>query len=119
MRFPRPIAWLSPLVVCAALTAGCVSYLPQRVELNSDAANVEILSDPPNPEVYESAGDVTAQVVGREISDAFRQACNELRNQAAAKGATFVALGEVNSRASWDLSGRTIVSVSGVAYRAK
>ncbi len=62
---------------------------------------------------------MNAQVIGRETQDALRQALNELRNKAAAKGATFVAVDDVTSRAAWDFSGRTIVTVVGTAYRPK
>jgi hypothetical protein len=62
---------------------------------------------------------VTAQVIGRETQDALRQALNELRNKAAARGATFIAVDEVSSHAAWDFSGRIIVTIIGTAYRTK
>ena len=103
----------------SAPLGGCMSQLPEKIALRPDASNVEIVTDTPNLEVYEPAGECAAQVVNREVGDAFREAFNELRNQGAAKGATFVLVEDVSSRASWDLSGRTIVSVVGTAYRAK
>jgi hypothetical protein len=98
---------------------GCVDALPDKVNLAPEASTVEVVTDPPNPEVYEPVGEVAAQVIGREVGEAFRQAFNELRNQAAKKGATFVAVEEVQSRAAWDFSGRTVVSLVGTAYRPK
>ena len=107
------------LAVMLLTTAACSIALPERVPLSAEAANVEVLNEPPNVEVYESAGEVTAHVIGRETQDALRQAMNQLRNQAAAKKATFVAVDDVTSRAAWDFSGRTIVTMVGTAYRTK
>jgi hypothetical protein len=105
-------------LVLASLSA-CADTLPQKIALRADAGNVEILSEPPNREVYDAVGEVSAQVVGHEVDDAMRSAFNQLRNQASAKGATFVGIEEVTSRAAWDFSGRTIVTLVGTAYRPK
>jgi hypothetical protein len=99
--------------------AGCADTVPDKAVLHPEAANVEIISEPPNREVYEQAGEVTAQIIGRDNAASLREAFNQLRNQAAAKGATFVAVEEVSSRAAWDFSGRTIVTLIGTAYRPK
>ncbi len=114
----RSLAFALLAFGCAPL-AGCVDAFPDKVLLKPEAANVEIVTDPPNPEVYEPAGEVATQIIGREVGEAFRQAFNELRNQAAAKGASFVHVEEVSSRAAWDFSGRTVVSIVGTAYRGK
>lgn len=106
-------------VTALAGAPGCADTLPEKIILSPGAANVEVINEPPNTEVYESAGEVTAQVVGRETQDALRQAFNMLRNKAAAKGATFIAVDDVTSRAAWDFSGRTIVTLVGTAYRPK
>jgi hypothetical protein len=107
------------LFVAPAGLAGCIDALPEKVVLQPNAGNVEVISEPPNAEIYEPAGEVNAQVIGRETQEALRQAFNELRNKAAAKGATFVAVDEVTSRAAWDFSGRTIVTLVGTAYKTK
>jgi hypothetical protein len=99
--------------------SGCVDQFPEKINLAPEAANVEVVTDEPNPEVYEPVGEVAAQVIGREIGESFRQAFNELRNQAARKHASFVHVEEVESRAAWDFSGRTVVSLVGTAYRQK
>jgi hypothetical protein len=103
----------------AASVSACSINLPEKVTLQPNAGNVEIINEPPNKEVYEAVGEVNAQVVGRESDAALRNAFNALRNQAAAKGATFVAVEDVTSRAAWDFSGRTIVTLVGTAYRPK
>ena len=121
--FVRRLAVLATVAVAAlglaATLPGCVDTLPEKIVLNPGADNVEVINEPPNREVYESAGEVTAQVVGRETQDALRQALNQLRNKAAAKGATFIAVDDVSSRAAWDFSGRTIVTLVGTAYRPR
>jgi len=117
--FFLPLFSFLVLATSGSAVAGCAESLPEKIVLRPDARNVEIVTEPPNQEVYEAAGEVSAQVIGREVSDAFRQAFNELRNQAAAKNATFVAVDDVTSRSAWDFSGRTIVSVVGTAYRPK
>lgn len=110
--------WLA-LVLALAGASGCADALPTKIVLSPEAANVEVVNEPPNEQIYESAGEVNAQVVGRETQDALRYAMNELRNKAAAKGATFVAVDDVTSRAAWDFSGRTVVTLVGTAYRTK
>jgi hypothetical protein len=112
------LAALASLALVTAVT-GCADILPDKIALAPGADNVEVISEPPNREVYESAGEVTAQVVGHETQDALRQALNQARNKAAAKGATFIAIDDVTSRAAWDFSGRTIVTIVGTAYRPK
>ncbi len=107
------------LLFCASMLLSCIDKYPEKVNLMPEASTVEVVTDPPNPEVYEPVGEVAAQVIGREVGEAFRQAFNELRNEASRKGATFVAVEEVQSRAAWDLSGRTVVSLVGTAYRPK
>ena len=110
---------LLTLVIVLAGAYGCADTLPDKIALRPEAANVEVINEPPNTEIYEPAGEVTAQVIGRESQEALRQAFNELRNKAAAKGATFIAVDDVTSRAAWDFSGRTIVTLVGTAYRTK
>ncbi len=118
MRFDLRFRCITLLTVLLSFTA-CVEAFPEVVALAPGADHVEVISDPPNPDVYEPVGGVNARVAGIEVSTAVREAKNELRNQAAQKGATFVSIDEISSRASWDLRGRTIVSMTGTAYRVK
>lgn len=107
-----------PFLFLLSLSA-CIPELPDKVALAEAAADVELVSDPPNRDTYEPVGEVSAQVIGREVGVAFHQAANMLRNEAAKKGATFVSIDDVTSRAAWDLSGRTIVTMVGTAYKPK
>lgn len=110
---------LVPLALVFLSAAGCESTLPEKVALVPGAGNVEVVSDPPNPETYEEVGEVSAQVIGREVGDSLRQAANDLRNQGAKKGATFVSIDDITSRAAWDFSGRVVVTMTGTAYKPK
>src|SRR4051812_48682971 len=92
------------LLLGGGAITGCSISLPEKVALVGDASNVEVINEPPNSTIYEPAGEVNAQVVGHETQDALHQALNMLRNKAAAKGATFVAVDDVSSRAAWDFS---------------
>jgi len=107
------------LALLLLLIAGCAETFPDVVPLAPGADDVEVISDPPNDDVYEAVGGVSARVSGVETSIAVREAKNALRNQAAKRGATFVSIDDVSSRPSFDLRGKTIVSISGTAYRAK
>jgi hypothetical protein len=107
------------LVGAILFCAGCEGAMPEKVALVPGASNVEVVSDAPNAEIYEAAGEVSAQVIAHEVGDGLRQAANELRNQAAKKGATFVLMDEVSSRSAWDFSGRVVVTISGTAYRPR
>jgi len=120
---PRPIRddpTMRPLALLAVLTcAACAETFPDVVPLAPGADDVEVISDPPNEEVYEAVGGVSARVSGTETSTAVREAKNALRNQAARRGATFVSIDDISSRPSFDLRSKTVVSISGTAYRAK
>lgn len=119
MPFFRPISMPATVVAFALATGACAENLPNAIALAPGADQVEVVSDPPNPDIYEPVGGVNARVATTEVDVAVREAKNELRNQAAKKGATFVSIDEVNSRPSWDLRGRTVVSMTGTAYRQK
>src|ERR1044072_7299189 len=101
------------------LGAGCESTLPEKVALVPGASNVEGVSEPPTPELYEAAGEVSATVIAHEIGDGLRQAANELRNQASKKGARVVSRADVSSHATGDVSGRVVVTITGTAFKVK
>ncbi len=120
-RFVRRLFWSLAFVASSSsfLLTGCVETLPEQVALVPGADDVEVIADQPNSDIYEPIGGVTARVMATEVSSAVREAKNELRNQAAKKGATFVSVDDVSSRASWDLRNKTVVSMTGTAYKVK
>lgn len=115
----HPLLALLTVVAGASASSGCKENLPEKIALQPNAASVEVLSEAPNQELYEPAGEVSARVIGTDAQEALRQAMNELRNKAASKGATLVAVDDVTSQAAWDMSGRTIVKLVGTAYKTK
>ncbi|MCL2777374.1 MAG: hypothetical protein FWD73_05170 [Polyangiaceae bacterium] len=108
--------WIGFFTLVAAL-AGCVDTLPDRVALAPEAQRVEIIYDAPNLEAYEPAGEVSARTIGHELSESRRQTEYALRNQAGAKGASFVLVEDATSRAAGDFSGRIVVSAYGTAFK--
>jgi hypothetical protein len=99
--------------------SACAESLPDKAPLVPEAISVEILNEPPNPDIYEPAGEARAQVIGSYTEATMREAFNMLRNQAVGHGATFVTVTDVSSRAAWDFSGRTVVTLVGTTYRSK
>ena len=120
---PQPMRFhafrLSSIALASVLPLACAEKYPDAVALAPGAEVVEVASDRPNPELYEPVGGVAARILGNEVSAAVRQAKNELRNQAAQRGATFVSIDEISTRPSWDLRGHTVVIVTGTAFRVR
>ena len=109
------------LVSSIALTslASCVELPPERIVLLPQAENVELLSETPNLDVYESYGLVSSEASGKGSGEATVNARNGLRNKAAALRATFVSIEEASATGAWDFSGRTVVTLKGHVYRPK
>jgi hypothetical protein len=100
------------LTLCA-----CSGIQDKRVELNPNAAHVQLVTAPPTG--CASVGDVSgvARVEGDD-GKAVQEARNDIRNKAAAIGATHVELQTNNSEkksGAWETSVQ--VTLAGVAYR--
>lgn len=108
----RRVACLAVLLVTA-----CAGGIPDHVELQPGAENVEIVSEPPSPNGYKELGRVTGVAVGADPDVAADAAKNDLRNKAAALGADLVTLDE-NLGKPVPLSRTVKVEVSGRAYKA-
>lgn len=106
-------------VLALTTLASCVELPPDRVPLSSQAESVELLSDIPNTDIYESYGFVTSEAIGKGSGEATTNARNGLRNKAAALRATFVSIDEASATTAWDFSGRTVVTLKGHVYRPK
>jgi hypothetical protein len=107
-----------PLALLSLLASGCIESAPTSVVLSPAGEKVEIVGEAPNPEIYKAVGEVRGEAIGASL-DAQQHARRMLRNEAAAKGADFVAIEEVNARVARDMSGRTVVSIVGQAYKPK
>jgi hypothetical protein len=102
----------------ASLLAACIETAPGQVVLTPAGEKVEIVGEAPNLEVYKAVGEVHGEAMGSS-TEAQHHARRMLRNQAAAKGAHFVAIEDFTARQARDLSGRTVVVIVGQAYRPK
>jgi hypothetical protein len=95
----------------------CTSDLPSHVELKPAAENVEIVLDAPGPGAYALIGEVTGRAAANDVDVAEHAAQNDLRNKAAALGASVVTVDETLGEAVL-LTGMTKVTLIGRAYRA-
>jgi hypothetical protein len=109
-----------PLLALIGLGAiGCWDLPPGNVPLTPEADNVEILTEAPNLDVYESFGEVTVDSIGSDNKDAQVSARHALRNRAAQLKARFVSIDDASASFAWDFSGRTIVTIRGRVFRMK
>lgn len=120
-RTPSLFSTLGLVFVVASSTlalAGCEEAVPQNIVLSSAGEQVELISEPPNMDVYVEIGEVSGRAQAVEKHDAFNAARNALRNATAAKNGTIVRIDNVDAKVAWDV-GMTVVSITGTAYRAK
>ncbi len=81
------------LFVLVALTA-CAEALPEHIELKPDAENVEFAAEPPSPHTHTLVGQVVGLAASKDAETAEVAARNDLRNKAAAVGASLVTIDE-------------------------
>ena len=117
-RLPSLFATLLFATLFAGMVSGCEEGVPQVVVLSSSGEQVELVSEPPNEEVYAEIGEVIGRARAVEKYDAFNLARNSLRNQTAEKGGTIVRIDNVDARLAWEV-GETVVVVTGTAYKTK
>jgi hypothetical protein len=98
------------------LLIACAGQIPQHVELQPQAENVEFAYEPPSSESYKEVGHVQGQALGKDPELALEQAKNDLRNKAAALGAALVTIDE-NVGALVPLTDETKVTLTGRAYK--
>lgn len=106
---------VSALVLCAF--CACAGSLDKRVVLRPEAARVELVTG--QPEGCQSLGDVvgSASIEG-DKDQATLEARNDVRNKAAALGATHVALQTSSGESKPGMwAARHEMTLSGVAYR--
>ena len=107
------------LFALATPVAGCWDLPPGNVPLTPGGEEVEVLLDDPSPDVYEPYADISVQAIGLSNQEATRSARRALRNRGAELHARFVSVDDITASLAWDLSGRTIVTVRGRAFREK
>ncbi|MGD0675620.1 MAG: DUF4156 domain-containing protein [Polyangiaceae bacterium] len=105
------------VVAVLVLSAGCADELPDYVVLAPAAEDVEIATDSPSPNAYQLIGEVRGQAAADDVDRAQAAARNDLRNKAAALGASLVTIDEDTGEAVL-LEGKTKVTLSGRAYKS-
>jgi hypothetical protein len=110
MKYLALFLALTPFVACA-------EQIPDHVELAAQAENVEFAVDPPSPRTFTLVGEVTGQAAANDPDTAQQAARNDLRNRAAAMGASLVTI-DVNVGEPMLLQERTKVKLVGRAYKS-
>jgi len=105
------------LLALLAVLPACAEQLPEHVVLQPGAENVEIAVEPPSSNSYQLVGTVTGEAAANDLDSAQAAAKNDLRNKAAALGATLVTIDE-NTGKPMPLQDRTRVKLVGRAYKS-
>ncbi len=79
------VAFLASVLLC-----GCAGSLPEHIDLQPAAAQVEFASEPPSPNAYKLVGQIEGLSAASDLDVAQQAAHNDLRNKAAALGASLV-----------------------------
>ena len=96
--------------------AACAASLPDHVELTPAAENVEFAYEPPSADGYQEVGKVTGMAQGTDTEATTEAAKNDLRNKAAALGATVVTVDQ-NQGEAVPLTNTLKIKVVGRAYK--
>ena len=107
-------AFLSPLLV---LVFACTETLPERIELAPGAEKVEFAMEPPSAYAYQLLGEVVGTAASSDVEVAQVAAKNDLRNKAAALGATLVTI-DRDLGEPMPLADKTKVKLVGRAYKS-
>jgi hypothetical protein len=105
------------LLLLPALLLGCVEELPDHVELAPAAAGVDFALEAPTSEGYLLIGHVTGIAAAHDVDAAQEAAKNDMRNKAAALGASLVTIDEDTGEAL-PLRDKTKVKLVGRAYKS-
>ncbi len=108
------------LAVGSALAqTACTEELPASVALSSQGEQIEISYDPMPADTYADLGDVVGSGIGTTNSDAEQNARNDLRNNVAKVGGTYVHVLDTQQTAYGYFSLKVKVMLRGVAYKPK
>jgi len=102
--------------LASLLLFGCAQGIPDHVELLPEAENVEFAYEPPGPEAYREVGKVTGVAQGTDSDLTTAAAKNDLRNKAAALGATLVTIDQ-NQGEAVPLTNQLKVKLVGRAFK--
>jgi Domain of unknown function (DUF4156) len=104
-------------VALLALLLACAEELPERIPLQPAAEQVDFAMEPPSTSTYMLVGKVTGLAAANDLETAQNAARNDLRNKAAALGASLVTIDE-NTGEGIPLQDKTKVKLVGRAYKS-
>jgi hypothetical protein len=105
------------LFTFSAVLFACAEQIPDHIELQPQAENVEFAVEPPSANTYKLVGQVTGQAAANDLDTAQQAAKNDIRNKAAALGASLVTI-DVNLGEPMPLRDKTRVKLVGRAYKS-
>jgi hypothetical protein len=105
------------LSLLSVLLGACAEQLPDHVVLQPGGEDVDIAMEPPSTNGYQVVGEVEGSAEATDVDDAQQAARNDLRNRAAALGASLVTIDD-NRGEPVLLMGRTRVTLTGRAYKS-
>jgi hypothetical protein len=104
------------LLLVFPLFLACASSLPDHIDLQPEGEKVEFAYEPPSPDAYKLLGQVTGRAAANDPEVAQTAARNDLRNKAAALGASLVTIDQ-NLGEPMPLQSKTEVKLIGRAYK--
>jgi hypothetical protein len=107
----RAVVFLLPVLV------SCAEQLPEHVQLQPAAEDVDFAMEPPSSSTFMLIGQVTGVAAANDPDVAQDAARNDLRNKAAALGASLVTIDE-DVGEMLPLQDRTRVKLVGRAYKS-
>jgi hypothetical protein len=107
----RVVVFLLPVLV------SCFEQLPDHVQLQPAAEDVDFAMEPPSAGTFMLIGQVTGVAAANDEDTAQNAARNDLRNKAAALGASLVTIDE-NIGEMMPLQDKTKVKLVGRAYKS-
>jgi Domain of unknown function (DUF4156) len=105
------------LVLLLPVVLACAEQLPEHVDLQPAAEDVDFAMEPPSKNTFALIGKVTGIAAANDLDSAQSAARNDLRNKAAALGASLVTIDE-NVGEALPLQDKTKVKLVGRAYKS-
>lgn len=103
--------------ILPGLLFACAEQIPDHIELQPPGENVEFAAEPPSTGAFTLLGRVTGQAAAKDPDSAQQAAKNDLRNKAAAMGASLVTIDEDLGEPLL-LQDKTKVRLVGRAYKS-
>jgi hypothetical protein len=109
---------LFPSLLVSLVLAACAAPLPQNIKLSSDGEQVDFAADVPSTDAYSVVGTLKSDAAGATIDEAIDSAKNDLRNKAAALGASLLYVDDTKPDQQFTKDLR-VAHVTARAFKAK